>query len=207
MRPYEKNPAAIHAAARAAVRAQAALDRFPMDVAEVVLRVIQACGMPEAADRMAFAPEVAASGIAALRSGARVHVDCAMVAAGITRRLLPRGVRVCGPQARPDVPMGGDVTRAAAAVDPWDLDGAVVAIGTEPTALFRLLERLDAGAPRPAAILAFPVGFVGAAEAKAELAANPRGSPFLTLRGRRGGAAMAAAAVDALAVLAAGGVQ
>ena len=210
MRPYERDPAAIYAASFATVRAEAALDRFPPDVAEVAVRVIHACGMVEVADRLAFSPDVAEAGAAALRAGAPVYADCEMVAAGITRRLLPEGVAVRCTLNDPSVPdraAGAGTTRSAAAVDLWDTGGAVVAIGNAPTALFRLLERLDAGAPPPAAILGFPVGFVGAAESKAELARDPRGAPFLALRGRRGGSAMASAAVNALAILAAGGVQ
>ena len=209
MRPYEKDPAAIYAASFATVRAEAALDRFPRDVAEMVVRVIHACGMVEVADRIDHAAEVAEAGIAALSAGAPVYVDCEMVASGITRRLLPgTEIRCTLNDSRvPDMARDLGTTRSAAAVDLWETDGAVIAIGNAPTALFRLLERLDDGAPAPAAILAFPVGFVGAAESKAELARDPRGVPYLTLRGRRGGSAMASAAVNALGILAAGGVQ
>ena len=209
MRPYEKDPAAIYAASFATVRAEAALDRFPRDVAEVVVRVIHACGMVEVADRIDHAAEVAEAGIAALSAGAPVYADCEMVASGITRRLLPGTEIRCtlNDYRVPDMARDLGTTRSAAAVDLWETDGAVIAIGNAPTALFRLLERLDDGAPPPAAILAFPVGFVGAAESKAELARDPRGVPYLTLRGRRGGSAMASAAVNALGILAAGGVQ
>jgi precorrin-8X/cobalt-precorrin-8 methylmutase len=209
VRPYERDPAAIYAASFAAVRAEAALGRFPPDVAEIAVRVIHACGMVEVADRLAFSPDLAASGIAALRGGAPIYADCEMVAAGITRRLLPEGVEVRCTLNDPHVPdRARDLatTRSAAAVDFWETGGAVCAIGNAPTALFRLMERIDEGAPPPAAILAFPVGFVGAAESKAELAERPR-APFLALRGRRGGSAMASAAVNALAILAAGGMQ
>ena len=209
MRPYERDPAAIYAASFATVRAEAALDRFPPDVAEIVVRVIHACGMVEVADRMAFAADVAARAADALRAGAPVYADCEMVASGVTRRLLPPGVEVRCTLNDPrvaDLAEQGATTRSAAAVDLWQTGGAVCAIGNAPTALFRLMERIDDGAPPPAAILAFPVGFVGAAESKAELAARPR-APFLTLRGRRGGSAMASAAVNAAALLAAGGVQ
>ncbi|UWQ18556.1 precorrin-8X methylmutase [Jannaschia sp. M317] len=210
MRPYERDPAAIYAASFATVRAEAALDRFPADVAEMVVRVIHACGMVEVADRIAYAPDVAASATAALRAGAPIYADCEMVASGITRRLLPDGAQVrctLNDPRTPDMARDLGTTRSAAAVDLWDTEGAIVAIGNAPTALFRLLERLDDGAAKPAAILAFPVGFVGAAESKAELAARPRETPFLTLRGRRGGSAMASAAVNVLGILAAGGVQ
>ncbi|GIT90985.1 precorrin-8X methylmutase [Jannaschia pagri] len=210
MRPYEKDPAAIYAASFATVRAEAALDRFPQDVAELAVRVIHACGMVEIADRLAFATDVAHSAIAALQTGAPVYADCEMVASGITRRLLPEATEIrctLNDPRTPDLARDLGTTRSAAAVDLWDTDGAVIAIGNAPTALFRLLERLDGGAARPAAILAFPVGFVGAAESKAELAERPRQTPFLTLRGRRGGSAMASAAVNALGILSAGGVQ
>ena len=204
MRPYLKDPAAIYAASFATVRAEARLDRFPPDVAELVVRVVHACGMVEVADRVGFDPRAARAGADALRAGAPIYCDCRMVAAGVTRRLLPAAndLRVTLPDDAPD-----GTTRSAAAVDAWDMDGAVVAIGNAPTALFRLLERLDEGAAPPACILAFPVGFVGAAESKAELAADPRGVPYVTLRGRRGGSAMASAAVNALGILAQGGVQ
>ena len=210
MRPYLRDPAAIYAASFATVRAEAALDRFPADLAEVAIRMIHACGMVEVADRLAFSQDAARAGTDALRAGALVYADCEMVAAGIARRILPEGaqVRCTLNDARvPAMAEAGGTTRSAAAVDLWETGGAVVAIGNGPTALFRLLERLDEGAAAPAVILAFPVGFVGAAESKAELAANPRGAPFLTLRGRRGGSAMASAAVNALGLLAQGGVQ
>ncbi|WP_371156653.1 precorrin-8X methylmutase [Jannaschia sp. 2305UL9-9] len=210
MRPYETDPAAIYAASFATVRREASLTRFPADVAEVAVRIIHACGMVEVADRLDYSDDVAASGIAALRSGAPIYADCEMVASGITRRLLPDGIDVrctLNDPRTPDMARDLGTTRSAAAVDLWQTEGAVIAIGNAPTALFRLLERLEGGAPCPAAILAFPVGFVGAAESKAELAIRPRGAPFITLRGRRGGSAMASAAVNALAILAAGGEQ
>jgi len=133
-----------------------------------------------------------------------VLCDCEMVGAGIIRRYLPAGNEVLVTLNDPSVPGRARAignTRSAAAVELWGdrLDGAVVAIGNAPTALFHLLEVLDQGAPRPAVILGFPVGFVGAAESKAELAANPRGCEFVALKGRRGGSAMASAAVNALA--------
>ncbi len=203
MRPYLKDPAAIYAESFATVAREARLDRFPADLRGLVARVVHACGMPEVADRLAFSPEAGAAGRAALAAGAPVLCDCAMVAAGITR--LPAGGGTVVTLNHPGVPelaarLG--TTRSAAAVELWEgrIAGAVVAIGNAPTALFHLLERLDAGWPRPALILGFPVGFVGAAESKAELAADPRGVPFVTLKGRRGGSAMASAAVNALAL-------
>ncbi|MCK0167893.1 precorrin-8X methylmutase [Jannaschia sp. S6380] len=209
MRPYERDSAAIYAASFATVRKEASLSRFPRDMAEIAVRVIHACGMVEIADRLDHSDDVAVSAIAALRRGAPVYADCEMVAAGVTRRLLPgTDIRCTLNDPRvPDLARDLGTTRSAAAVDLWDTGGAIVAIGNAPTALFRLLERLDEGAPKPAAILAFPVGFVGAAESKAELGLNPRATPYLTLRGRRGGSAMASAAVNAIGILAGGGMQ
>lgn len=199
MRPYLKDPAEIYRQSFATVRAEARLDRFPGPMQAVAVRLIHACGMVEVADRLAFSPGAAEAGRAALAGGAPVLCDCAMLAAGITagpeRVVKLRDLSVPGLAAR----LG--TTRSAAAVELWRdrVEGAVVAVGNAPTALFHLLERLDAGWPKPALILGFPVGFVGAAESKAELAANPCGVPFITLKGRRGGSALAAAAVNALA--------
>ena len=160
--------------------------------------------MVEAADRLDFSPAAFEAGQAALQRGAPVFCDCEMVGAGIIRRYLPAGNDVIVTLNDPSVPdLASEIgnTRSAAAVELWQerLEGAVVAIGNAPTALFHLLHLLDQGAPKPAVILGFPVGFVGAAEAKAELAARPRGCDFVALRGRRGGSAMASAAVNALA--------
>ncbi|MDJ0824135.1 MAG: precorrin-8X methylmutase [Rhodobacter sp.] len=204
MRPYLRDPAAIYAESFATVRREARLDRFDPLMAQVATRVVHACGMVEVADRLVHSPCLGASARQALEAGASVLCDCEMVASGIVRRSLPAGNAIVVTLNDPAVPgLAADLqtTRSAAAVELWRdrLAGAVVAIGNAPTALFHLLERLDAGWPRPAAILAFPVGFVGAAESKAELAANPRGCDFVTLRGRRGGSAMASAAVNALA--------
>lgn len=204
MRAYEKDPAAIYAQSFATVRAEARLDRFPEAMQPLAVRVIHACGMIEVADRLAFSAGAAEAGRAALASGAPVLCDCRMVAAGIIAARLPAANDVVVTLNDPGVPALAarlGTTRSAAAAELWRdrLEGAVVAIGNAPTALFHLLEMLDAGAPRPAVILGFPVGFVGAAESKAELAANPRGCDFVALRGRRGGSAMASAAVNALA--------
>ena len=204
MRPYEKDPAAIYAQSFATVRAEARLDRFPPAMHAVMTRLIHACGMVEIADRLAFSAQAAMAGHAALAAGAPVLCDCEMVAAGIIRRHLPADndvIVTLNDASVPDRAQAIGNTRSAAAVDLWvpHLAGAVVAIGNAPTALFHLLELIDAGAPTPAVILGFPVGFVGAAESKAELAADPRGCDFIALRGRRGGSALAAAAVNALA--------
>ncbi|MEJ2029626.1 MAG: precorrin-8X methylmutase [Maritimibacter sp.] len=201
---YQRDPAAIYAESFATVQREARLDRFTPGLAQLATRLIHACGMVEVADRLAFTPEAYEAGHEALANGAPVLCDCEMVGAGIIRRYLPAGNEVIVTLNDASVPARAKEignTRSAAAVELWEsrLEGAVVAIGNAPTALFRLLEMLDAGAPKPAVILGFPVGFVGAAESKAELANNPRGCNFVALRGRRGGSAMASAAVNALA--------
>jgi precorrin-8X/cobalt-precorrin-8 methylmutase len=201
---YIRDPREITQRSFEIVRAETDLSALPEDVGEIALRVVHACGMPEIAAELAFGGEVAAAGRSALQAGATVLADCEMVAGGVTRARLPAGNRVVctlNDPRTPDLARRLGTTRSAAAVDLWDDDlaGAVVAIGNAPTALYRLIERLRDGAPRPAAIIAFPVGFVGAAESKDALIAAGLGVPYLTLRGRRGGSAMAAAAVNALA--------
>ena len=204
MRPYEKNPKAIYSESFATVRREARLERFGPGMEALAIRLIHACGMVEVADRLAFSPGAYEAGHSALQVGAPVLCDCEMVGAGIIRRYLPSENEVIVTLNDPKVPgiaAGIGNTRSAAAVELWaeHLEGAVVAIGNAPTALFHLLELLDEGAPKPAVILGFPVGFVGAAESKAELAEHPRGCDFVALRGRRGGSAIASAAVNALA--------
>jgi precorrin isomerase len=201
---YLKDGAEIYRRSFATIRAEANLARFPEDVVQVVVRMIHACGMTDLPADVAFSPDVAARGRQALEAGAAILCDSRMLADGVTRTRLPRDNRIICTLNDPRVPdlanrIGN--TRTAAALDLWgdDLAGAVVAIGNAPTALFRLLELIDAGAPRPAVILGLPVGFVGAAESKDALAADSRGIPFLTVKGRRGGSAIAAAAVNALA--------
>ncbi|MCR8724814.1 precorrin-8X methylmutase [Frigidibacter sp. ROC022] len=204
MRPYLKDPAAIYAASFATVRAEARLDRFPGRMEAMAVRLIHACGEVGIADRLAFSEGAVEAGAAALASGAPVLCDCRMVAAGVIARSLPAANELLvtlNDPAVPDLAAQLGTTRSAAAVDLWRdrIEGAIVAIGNAPTALFHLLGRLDEGWPRPALILGFPVGFVGAAESKAELATNPRGCNYVALKGRRGGSALAAAAVNALA--------
>ncbi|MEO1703922.1 MAG: precorrin-8X methylmutase [Pseudomonadota bacterium] len=211
MRPYERDPSAIYEQSFATVRAEARLGRFPPAFEPLVIRLIHACGMVDIADRLAFSEGAFAAGAEAIARGAPILCDCEMVGAGVIRRSLSAGNEVIVTLNEPSVPEAAralSTTRSAAAVELWKphLEGAVVAIGNAPTALFHLLELLDAGAPKPAVILGFPVGFVGAAESKAELAANPRGCDFVALRGRRGGSAMASAAVNALAAGLGGGV-
>lgn len=199
---YLRDPQEIYRRSFAAIRAECDLTRLPPDIAQLALRLVHACGMPDIVDDLAFSLGAAAAGRVALERGAAILCDSAMVAQGIQKHRLADNPVLClldhaDTAARAAAER---TTRAAAAVAAWRpcLDGAVVAIGNAPTALFRLLEELDAGAPRPALILGFPVGFIGAAESKAELAANPRGVPFVTVKGRRGGSALAAAAVNAL---------
>ena len=201
---YVKDGAAIYRQSFATIRAEADLDRFPPEVERAVVRMIHACGMVDLAGSVAFDPEVGRAARAALRHGAPILADSMMVAHGVTRARLPARNDVVCTLRDADVPAlaeANGTTRSAAAVDKWvpRLAGAVVAIGNAPTALFRLLELLAAGAPAPAAILGLPVGFVGAAESKEALATSGLGVPYLTVHGRRGGSAMTAAAVNALA--------
>jgi precorrin isomerase len=188
----------------AIIRAEARLDLLAPDLADVAVRLIHACGMTDIVYDLTASPDAVSAGREALRAGAPIFCDARMVAEGVTRGRLPADNEVCCTLHHADVPALAarlGTTRAAAALDLWipRLRGSLVVIGNAPTALFRLLELLDAGAPRPALIVGVPVGFVGAAESKLELATNSRGVPFLTLHGRRGGSAIAAAAVNALA--------
>ncbi len=199
---YLKNPKDIVVRSWELIRAETDVSRLPQDLVPVALRLVHATGTPDLVDDLRSSPGAAAAGRAALSSGATILCDSEMTAAGITRsRLAARNgvvVTLNDPRAAA-IGKSGGITRSAAAVELWGerLGGAVVAIGNAPTALFRLLELIEAGAPRPALILGFAVGFVGAAESKAALAAS--GLPFITLLGRRGGSALAAAAVNALA--------
>lgn len=203
MADYLKDPAAIYAQSFATVRAEASLARFPEDIAEVVVRLVHACGMPEIADDIAYTPDAVSAGRAALKSGALILVDANMVGAGIIRRHLSGNEIICtlDDQGVAEAAKAQATTRSAAAVDRWGphLSGAVVAIGNAPTALFRLLELIEQGAPKPAVVLGFPVGFVGAAESKQALSESSVDIEFITLRGRVGGSAIASAAINALA--------
>jgi precorrin-8X/cobalt-precorrin-8 methylmutase len=203
MADYLRDPAEIYRRSFAVIREEAHLDGLPPGVAEIAVRVVHACGMVDIVDGLAFDGGVAEAAAAALGDGAPILCDARMVAEGIIRSALPADSDVVCTLDEVDqaTARARGTTRSAAAVDLWGerLDGAVVAIGNAPTALFRLLELLEGSAARPAAIFAFPVGFVGAAESKAALIAAPAGVPYLTLRGRRGGSAMAAAAVNAVA--------
>ena len=201
---YLRDPDEIYRRSFEIVRAETDLARLPESLHEVAVRIVHACGMPDVVADLDWRGDPVLAGRAALAGGRPVVTDSRMVADGVIRERLPAGNRVhcfLGEPGLAAEARRAATTRSAAAVDHWlpVLDGAVVAIGNAPTALFRLLERLGEGAPRPAAILAFPVGFVGAAESKRALAALAGGPPFLTLHGRRGGSAMAAAAVNAFA--------
>ncbi|MGW4119066.1 precorrin-8X methylmutase [Nocardia sp. NPDC004711] len=200
---YLKDGAEIYRRSFATIRAEADLTRFPADVSQVVVRMIHACGQVDLAGDVEFSTDVVAKARAALQGGAPILCDAKMVASGVTRKRLPAGNDVLCLLDDPRVPELAarmDNTRSAAALELWSdrLDGAVVAVGNAPTALFHLLDMLDAGAPRPAAVLGIPVGFIGAAESKQALA-EYGGVEFLTVRGRRGGSAITAAALNAIA--------
>jgi len=201
---YIRDAAEIYRQSFATIRAEADLSRFPDDVARVVVRLIHTCGLLDVAEHVAYSDDVVANTHAALAGGAPVLCDSSMVAAGITTARLPAGNEVVSLVADERAPALAErlrSTRSAAAVDLWAdrLCGAVLAIGNAPTALFRLLELIDDGAPTPAAVLGGPVGFVGSAQSKQELIERPRGMSYLVVTGRRGGSAMAAAAVNAIA--------
>jgi len=202
VRDYVREGAEIYRRSFATIRAEADLTAFPDDVSAVVVRMIHACGMVDLAGDVAYSPDVVAVARKALEAGAPILCDAHMVASGITRPRLPAANDVVCTLSDPSVAeraarLGN--TRSAAALELWGerLEGAVVAIGNAPTALFHLLDLIDAGAPRPAAVLGLPVGFIGAAESKVALAESDL--EYLVVHGRRGGSAMAVAAVNAIA--------
>ncbi|WP_328961070.1 precorrin-8X methylmutase [Streptomyces virginiae] len=206
---YEKDGAAIYRQSFATIRAEADLSGLPDTVAQVAVRMIHACGMTDLPQDLGYTPEVVLRARAALEAGAPILCDVQMVASGVTRKRLPADNDVVCTLSDPAVPelatrMG--TTRSAAALEVWRdrglLEGSVIAVGNAPTALFRLLEMIEEGAPRPAAVIGVPVGFIGAAESKDALAAHPSGLDHLIVRGRRGGSAMAAAALNAIASVA-----
>ncbi|WP_432102736.1 precorrin-8X methylmutase [Streptomyces sp. bgisy091] len=204
MHQYEKDGPAIYRQSFATIRAEADLAGLPADVSQVAVRMIHACGMVDLVRDLAFSPNAIADARAALRSGAPILCDVAMVASGVTRKRLPADNEVICTLSDPAVPgLAAELgtTRSAAALELWRdrLEGAVVAVGNAPTALFRLLEMIEEGAPRPAAVIGVPVGFIGAAESKDALAAHASGLEHLVVRGRRGGSAIAAAALNAIA--------
>jgi len=200
---YIQDGAAIYERSFAIIRAEADLTRFPGRAGNVVVRMIHACGMTDLPADVEMSPDFAAAAEAALKAGAPILCDAKMVSNGVTRARLPANNEVLctlDDSRTPVLAAEMGTTRSAAAMELWrpHLAGALVVIGNAPTSLFRLLEMLDAGAPKPAAVIGIPVGFVGAAESKQALAQDER-VPFLVVHGRRGGSAMAAAAVNALA--------
>ena len=204
MLDYIRDGKEIYRQSFATIRAEADLSAIPADLEKLAVRIIHACGIVDIVQDLRLSAGAGKSGRAALAAGATVLCDARMVADGVTRSRLPANNRVICTLGEPGIAelaatLG--TTRSAAAVEHWqpELGGSIVAIGNAPTALFHLLDLLDRGAPRPALILGFPVGFIGAAESKAMLAADSRGVPYVAVAGRRGGSAMAAAAVNALA--------
>ena len=202
---YLRDPDAIYRESFAIIRREADLSRLQPDIAAIAVRLVHACGMIDIAADLAFTPDIAGRAQVALNAGAPILCDSGMVAAGIMRARLPAQNEIICTLDDARVPQLARVlktTRSAAAVELWGerIAGAVIAIGNAPTALFHLLESLAQGSARPAAILAFPVGFVGAAESKQALIDARLNVPFITLKGRRGGSALAAAAVNALLV-------
>jgi precorrin-8X/cobalt-precorrin-8 methylmutase len=201
---YLRDAAEIYRQSFAAIRSEADLSRFPTDVERVVVRLIHTCGQVDVTHHVAYTDDIVTRAGAALAAGAPVLCDSSMVAAGITVARLPADSQIVSLVADPraaELATRRHTTRSAAGVELWaeHLADAVLAIGNAPTALFRLLELLDEGVPAPAAVLGGPVGFVGSAQSKQELIERPRGMSYLVVRGRRGGSAMAAAAVNAIA--------
>lgn len=201
---YIRDGQAIYRNSFATIRAEADLSQIPPDLEKLAVRVIHACGMVDVVQDLRFSQGAGSAGRQALAAGAPILCDAHMVAEGVTRARLPANnpvICTLKDERVPGLAQSQGNTRSAVALEFWRpyLEGSVVVIGNAPTALFYLLEMLDAGAPRPALILGFPVGFIGAAESKAMLAADSRGVPYVVVNGRRGGSAMAAAAVNALA--------
>lgn len=200
---YLTNPDEIYQRSFEIIGQEVDLSTMPPDIAPIAERVIHACGMPEILPDLRITPDLAKAVSTALLSGAPIFVDAEMLKSAIIPRMLPTATQVICTLNNPDAAKIGkakNITRSAAGVELWaeKAKGAVVVIGNAPTALFRLLELIDEGAVKPAAIIAFPVGFVGAAESKQELYKNPRGIPYATLLGRKGGTAMAGAAINAI---------
>ncbi len=201
---YIRDPQEIYRLSFAGIEMEANLSALPPALRPIAVRLVHACGMIDLVDDLTYSAGAADAGALALANGAPVFCDVEMVRSGIIRDRLPANnelICTLNGEGVAAHARSTQQTRSAAAVEFWgeQLGGAVVAIGNAPTALFRLLELLDNGAPKPALIIGMPVGFVGAAESKAELAANSRGCEFIAISGRRGGSALAAAAVNALA--------
>ncbi len=204
MLSYVRDPAEIYRQSFAEIEQIAALDRLAPDIRKVAIRLIHSCGMPDILDDLRFSDDVVEATTKALNAGADIYCDVDTLRYGIMQRLLPTDCQmhcaIAEPQTAETAKAEG-MTRAASQIDLWGdrLAGQILVIGNAPTTLFRMLERVDVGAATPAVIVAFPVGFVGAAESKAELAADSRGIPFITLLGKRGGSGMAQAAMNGLA--------
>lgn len=203
MSDYLKNPYAIYSLSFSTIEAEADLSLVPANARAVAVRVVHACGMPDVAKNLVISPEFVPASQRALASGGKILVDAEMVRHGIIVQLFPERERIiCTLNDPRTKSLASEManTRSAAAVELWrpHLENSVVVIGNAPTALFHLLDIIDAGAAKPAAIVGFPVGFVGAAESKDQLIANARGIPFIALRGRQGGSAMAAAVINAV---------
>lgn len=206
MYDYIRQPEKIYEQSFATVRRETNFAGLTEDLSEVLVRIVHSCGMPEIAADFRFSSDVISSATIALKAGAPILCDCEMLTHGIIKKRLKAGnLVIChlNDEGVPDLATVLKTTRSAAAVEHWkkDLEGAICVFGNAPTALFHLLEMLENGAPRPAAILGFPVGFVGAAESKEALIASGLNIPYLAVTGRRGGSAMAAAALNALAGL------
>jgi len=201
---YCEDGAQIYRESFAIIRAESDLSQLPPDAEKVAVRMVHACGQTDLTADLSIHPNLVRAARTALRAGTPIFTDSTMVASGVTRARLPAGNEVICHLRDPEVTAlakAWSTTRSAAAVSLWGekVDGAVVAIGNAPTALFHLLEWISAGGPKPAAIVGVPVGFVGSAESKQALIDHESGIPYLVVRGRRGGSAMAASAVNALA--------
>ncbi len=200
---YVKNPAEIYARSFDIIRSETNLSSIPEDAQDIAIRIIHSCGMPEIVSDLMITETFASAARRALAVKSPILVDVEMVRHGIIARQLPEGVEIIctlnDPRAR-EIGIAKSITRTAASTELWrdNLAGAIVVIGNAPTALFALLEMIDAGAPKPACVVGMPVGFVGAAESKDELVANPRGIPYATITGRKGGSAMASSVMNAL---------
>jgi precorrin-8X/cobalt-precorrin-8 methylmutase len=200
---YIRNPAEIYARSFDIIRSETDLRCIPTDAHDIAVRIIHACGMPEIVSELAITEDFTSAARKALNNKRPILVDVEMVHHGIIARQLPEGVEIIctlnDPRAR-EIGISQSITRTAASTQLWkeNLEGAIIVIGNAPTALFALLEMIDAGSAKPACIIGMPVGFVGAAESKAELIANPRGIPFATIKGRKGGSAMASSVINAL---------
>jgi precorrin-8X/cobalt-precorrin-8 methylmutase len=201
---YVDDGAAIYVDSFATIRAESDLSHLPADAEKIAVRMVHACGQTDLTNDLVIHDRLVTAARGALQAGAPIITDATMVASGVTRARLPQDNEVLcflRDERVPGLAAAWGTTRSAAAVSLWEdrMEGAVVAFGNAPTALFHLLEMLLDGGPRPAAIIGTPVGFIGAAESKDALAAFELDIPFLTVRGRRGGSAMAASAINALA--------